>query len=65
LNNKIKNYLSNNKSIHILVNNTGGPPGGPIIKAEVVEFENAFERHLVCNHILTQAVVEKMKEENY
>lgn len=50
---------------HILINNTGGPPGGPITDAKPSEFVRAFEMHLLCNHILTQAVIPGMKEANY
>lgn len=51
--------------IEILVNNTGGPPGGQAINAEVAEFKAAFEMHLVCNHILTTALVPGMKNSGY
>lgn len=51
--------------VHILVNNTGGPPAGPVIDATDEAFLTAFNQHLVCNHILTQAVVPSMKEEGY
>jgi 3-oxoacyl-[acyl-carrier protein] reductase len=53
------------KPIHILVNNTGGPPGGPIIDATIDSFLQAYNNHLVCNHLLTQAVAPRMKEEGY
>lgn len=53
------------KNFHILVNNTGGPPAGQAIDANTNEFIQAFNNHLVCNHILTQAVVEGMKKEGY
>jgi 3-oxoacyl-[acyl-carrier protein] reductase len=46
---------------HVLVNNTGGPAGGPIFSAEIEEFERAFTQHLKCNHLLVQAVVPFMK----
>lgn len=62
---KLKNYVSENPPVHILVNNTGGPKGGEIHKAETAEFEAAFKNHLVCNQILVQAVYEGMKKENY
>src|ERR1043165_7853378 len=38
---------------HILVNNTGGPAGGPITDATTDAFLAAFNQHLICNHILT------------
>jgi len=50
---------------HILLNNTGGPKGGPIYTADTTEFTNAFQQHLVCNQILTQAVVPGMKDAGY
>lgn len=53
------------KPIHILVNNTGGPAGGPIANAGVDEFVQAIHNHLLCNHVLTQAVYPKMKADQY
>jgi len=47
--------------IHILVNNTGGPPGGAALTARPEEFLSAFNNHLINNHNLTQAVVPGMK----
>jgi 3-oxoacyl-[acyl-carrier protein] reductase len=52
-------------AVHILINNTGGPPGGMIMDAKEEEFLKAFNQHLVCNHILTKAVVPSMKKEAY
>jgi 3-oxoacyl-[acyl-carrier protein] reductase len=60
----IELFASENK-VHILVNNTGGPKGGQAINADIEEFRIAFNNHLVCNHILTQALVPGMKEEGY
>jgi len=54
-----------NHAIHILINNTGGPAGGPIFEAHTDDFEAAFRMHLVCNQILSQAVVPNMKSANY
>jgi len=52
-------------TVHILVNNTGGPPAGTIMDAKMEEFLRAFNQHLICNHILTTAVVPSMKKGNY
>lgn len=54
-----------NKTFHILINNTGGPKGGPIISAETEEFTKAFSMHVVCNQILVQALATGMKEAGY
>lgn len=61
---KIEGYIKT-QTIHILLNNTGGPPGGAIIDARTEEFMQAFSNHLICNHILVQAVVNGMKKEKY
>jgi 3-oxoacyl-[acyl-carrier protein] reductase len=57
---KIKNI-----SVDILLNNTGGPAGGPITDANPTEFINTFNQHLIANHKLTQAVLPNMKNQPY
>ena len=44
--NAFDNYFSNRPEAHILINNSGGPKGGPIIDADPVEFINTFNQHL-------------------
>lgn len=61
----VEAYLQRQPNVHILVNNTGGPPGGPIVQAKTDEFLAAFNNHLICNHILVQACVEYMKNAKY
>ena len=60
----ITQYAEENVA-HILVNNTGGPPPGLAIDAAPNDFLTAFAAHLLCNHILVQAVVEGMKRAGY
>ena len=60
----LENFMPGN-TVHILVNNTGGPAGGPANEAELEEFRIAFNMHLICNHILVQAVKEGMKTAGY
>ncbi len=62
---KLEDYLSSGKNFHILINNTGGPAGGPANAAGLDEFRSAFEMHLVCNHTLMQRVKDGMKKEGY
>ena len=57
--------LVSRKMVHVLVNNTGGPPPGPAIDANVNEFVQAFSNHLLCNHILVQAVSPAMISSGY
>ncbi len=61
----INHYIQRQGTVHILVNNTGGPPAGPIVQAGLEEFTNAFNNHLICNHILAQACSEGMKNASY
>ena len=51
--------------VHILINNSGGPASGPITEATEEAFLQAFNQHLICNHILTKAVVPSMKKAGY
>lgn len=57
--------ISQQMTVHILVNNSGGPPGGPITDAAIEEFHSAFSMHLVCNHLLTQVFSPGMKEAQF
>ena len=52
-------------TVHILINNTGGPAAGPVIEATEEAFLNTFNQHLICNHILTKAVVPSMQKGGY
>lgn len=62
----VEKYLTKKKlAVSIVINNTGGPPGGSIINAKAEEFLKTFQQHLVCNHYLMQLTVEGMKEQNY
>ena len=60
----IENFVAQHP-VHILINNTGGPAGGPITEATEDAFINTFNRHLICNHILTKAVMVSMKAAGY
>jgi len=60
----IENFMEQN-IVHILINNTGGPPPSPIVDSSEDDFLNAFNQHLICNHILTKAVIPSMKKEGY
>jgi 3-oxoacyl-[acyl-carrier protein] reductase len=62
---KVDNFIASHGPVHILVNNTGGPPSGLIAHAKTDDFVQAFNNHLVCNHILVQALVDGMKKAQY
>jgi len=62
---KMEEYVKKHPSVHILVNNTGGPPGGPALTASIEAFENGMQMHLFCAQVLVQALVPGMKKEGY
>ena len=53
--------LAADRPVHILVNNTGGPPGGAAHAADIGAYLDAFNKHLVANHTLLQAVLPGMR----
>lgn len=61
----VQGALGNTGAVDILVNNTGGPPAGPILDATPEQFTDALTMHVLCNHVLTQAVVPGMRERRY
>ena len=65
LNNSVSKEIENNGNFEILINNSGGPPSGPLIDAKPVDFEKAFLRHVLASQTLVQLVLPGMKEANY
>ena len=66
LKDKVESYIKKNSvEVNILINNTGGPEPGPIIDASPLDFINAFNQHLICNHILVNAVSNQMIKNKY
>src|SRR5436190_19452491 len=57
--------ITSQQTIHILVNNSGGPAAGPIVDATEDQFLQALSQHLLVNHILSKAVIEGMKKDGY
>jgi 3-oxoacyl-[acyl-carrier protein] reductase len=47
--------------VHILINNSGGPPPGAIVDATPQEFLDALRKHLLANQMLVQAVLPGMR----
>jgi 3-oxoacyl-[acyl-carrier protein] reductase len=51
--------------VHILVNNSGGPPPGPVHGANVDAFLDAYRKHLIANHTLAELVIPGMQAAKY
>ncbi len=52
-------------SIHILVNNCGGPPPGKLVDADSNALLKAFNQHIIASHIISSLVIPGMKESGY
>lgn len=58
-------YVDEHGPIEILLNNTGGPPPGPILDAPIEAFAAALAMHVQCNQVLVQTLVPGMKQRGY
>ena len=61
----VRGYLADHPPFHILINNTGGPPPGPVLEATDEAFRAAFSLHLLSNHALAQLLIPGMRSEKY
>lgn len=65
LENILKPFFENHGGVDILVNNMGGPKSGAAYKAQVDEFEDAFYKHLINNHILASLAIPYMRNRKW
>ncbi len=61
---KVRN-LALGRNFQILINNSGGPPGGPILEASNDEFLTAIKRHLLVSHEIVKLLTPNMKKGGY
>lgn len=62
---KFQAYEEQNAPVHIVVNNSGGPPPGMILDAAPEDFQSAINMHLFCNQIIVQTFITGMKRDGY
>lgn len=62
---RVSEFIKANGPVQILLNNSGGPPHGPITDAAPQQFFDAINRHLACNQLLVQATLPGMKAGQY
>jgi len=62
---QIPALLEQQGPVHILINNAGGPPGGPLLANTLEDFEAPFKRHLHAAHTLTQLIAPGMEQQGY
>lgn len=61
----LEGWLKQHAPVHILINNSGGPPGGPAHAAGLDEYQRAFSRLLLSGQVLVQALWPGMKASGY
>lgn len=61
----LSSHIANGNTFDILINNSGGPAAGPVSAAKVEEFHLAFNRHLICNHILATTLLPNMRDNKW
>ncbi len=62
---RVAGQLRASGPVNILVNNTGGPPAGPLHQAESDALEDTFRRHVVAAQALLKAALPGMLESGY
>lgn len=64
--NQLRNYIDNSSlEFDIVINNTGGPPGGELSKANTSELIAAFNMHLISFHKILEITLPGMKKKEF
>lgn len=61
----VESFLAKGNVIHILINNAGGPPSGPMVDTNPEEMEKYFRTHVISSHVLSQLTIPGMKEAQF
>lgn len=62
---KVAAHVRDAGPITVLVNNTGGPPSGPLTEATADALRSGFSNHVVCFQLLAQTLLPGMKEARF
>ena len=58
----VREAVSSMGVVHIVVNNSGGPPGGALLQNSLEDFDGPFRRHLHAAHTIVQMLAPGMKK---
>ena len=58
----VRNAVSSMGVVQIVVNNSGGPPGGALLENSLEDFDGPFRRHLHAAHTIVQMLAPSMEE---
>jgi len=61
----VNNLVDNAGAIHIVVNNTSGPPAGRLVDSDVESLTKAFQNHILVSHQLMSLLTPGMKAAGY
>lgn len=61
----LESQVASGGPIHIVVNNTGGPPGGPLLEADEENFLRGFQNHILVASLIAQKLTPQMKHAGY
>ena len=61
----IQAELARGGPIDIFINNTGGPPAGPIASASCAQFLSAFQQHLLAGHTIATLLLPGMRARQF
>nr|WP_294992337.1 SDR family oxidoreductase [uncultured Sediminibacterium sp.] len=61
----VYDFLIKGHTIDILINNSGGPASGELLKTEATAIEDSFRSHLITAHTLAQVVVPGMRAKGF
>jgi len=61
----VNKEIDENGNFEILINNSGGPPSGPLIDATPNDFDKAFRRHVLASQTLVQILLPGMISSSY
>lgn len=65
LQSEVEKLVITKGAVNILLNNAGGPPPGPILKAKPEDFIKAMNRLLMASHTLVQILLPGMQAAGY
>jgi len=51
--------------IHILINNSGGPPSGKLLDADLDSLQLAFGKHALASHLISKKLIPNMISAGY
>ncbi|MCH1540720.1 MAG: SDR family oxidoreductase [Candidatus Poseidonia sp.] len=61
----VNEMMAQRGPVHVLINNAGGPPGGPLLSNEIEDFEAPFKRHLHAAHTLVKTLAPGMERAGF